>query len=331
VLPPLKKLMLFCALTLSIASTPTGTSFAVECGELLEILGNPVARFADREKVLELSARELFTYSVGNVREGANPILNRALADAQKAGVEVIAIESEALSGDPKMVAFAKRLNGNGALFFDFNGKPVLALGRNIPEELAVHEIRHLNDFLKTTAQWQAEGMTREEALEKYREAMTTNELTYTLERNAIIAQLKHRYRGTGFQLDDPNLIERVIYPETSLLITKGLMMYGKDGSYRAGDVMDKAVRKALMIQRRRFQRLQTAITSEKDPVRRAEVTKRADTLKSVRTLYDQMFPPGSLDDSQAQLAQSSFMESLRRQLPKLPGLKGPIFSIDRE
>jgi hypothetical protein len=288
-------------------------TYASGCGPLLAMLGNPVERFADREKILEMSGRDMFTYSVGNVRTGANPILNQAIADATKAGVEVIAIESESLSADPTMVAFAKRLNGNGAFFIDMNGKPLLALGRDIPEELAVHEIRHLNDFLTTFAKWQAEGMSREDALHRYREEMTTSELTYTLERNAIIAQLKQRHRGTGFQLDDPNLIERVIYPEMSLLITKGLAMYGQDEKYKAGEVMDKAVWKALMIQRLRFHR------------------KPSDSLKSVRTLYDQMFPPGSLDEGQLQMMQGLFMERLRKQIPRLSGLKGPAFVIDRE
>jgi len=304
---------------------------ANDCTTSLVILGNPVLRFPERERILEMSSRELFTHAIGRVQPGKNPILNKAIADAEAAGVEVIAIESQALLSTPEVEAFAERMNGNGAFFLDMDGKPTLALGKNISEELAVHEIRHLNDFLKTTGQWEREGMTRDDARIRYREAQMTTSLTYALERNAIIEQLKFRYRGTGFRLDDPNLIERVIYPEMSVLISKGVLMGGDDEHFTASGTMDKAIWKALMIQRQRYNRLQTEIAAEKDPGRRAALVERANALKSARTLFDAMFPHGSLDEGQMWLVQSLFGSRALAQLERLKTLRQNTFTIDRE
>ncbi len=309
-----------------------GASFA-EVLKCAGLLGNPFSVYEETEPIHSLSNRSLLTIRVGTLTMGKSPLLNEALTLAAQYGVQVIVVRTEALELTPFYQRAAERMNEAGA-FYTPGGDPVLVLGVNLKEEFAVHEITHLKDYIKTVQRFEALGLAREAAMQEAdmnRQSLVEH---YAWERAAITNQLKNRYKNSGFDLWDANLIERLTYPESSLLISRNLILRGSDDGMESNQVMDRAIWKAMVVQRLRFIDLKKSATHFRQADKEAEarlLDLQAQLLKRVTTLFDQLFPPDDLSQNQRQMVAGLFSARFAFALKKLKELKENSFVIDAE
>lgn len=287
-----------------------------------DVLGNPVALFAEVEPLDGLSNRSLLVLRLGAPQKGKNALLNGALDLAAEYGVQVYVVRYEALAENEFFKRAAAHLNTAGA-FYTPDGDPVLALGTELSEEFAVHEITHLKDYVAAVKKFEGRGMSREAAMH---EARMNNQLLgehYSWEHRAIINQLKHRYRNNGFDLWDHNLIERLVYPEVDLLLSRHLVLRGEDDGLRADEIMDKAIWKAMIVQRLRYQ----ALLKKGDTAALGQ----AKALRSALALFNQLFPPTDLTPEQRQLVGGLFGVRFKIAAKRLADLKDNSFAVDAD
>ena len=314
----------------AVVASPASAFGYSRCAQLL---GNPYLR-QDYERVNGMSNGELLTVRIGTLQKGDNPFLNDALDLAKAYGVRVVVHHTEAIHRDPFFQRAADRVNMAGSFSTDNEGEPQLAFGSGLDPEFAVHEITHLKDYVAKVKRFEAQGMSRADA--KHAARMNEQSLPEhrAWERVAVINQLKYRYRHTGFELWDNNLIERLCYPEVAVLVTRGLILRGNDDGLDSREVMDRAIWKALVIQRLRYRFLMVKAAKLRADLQTttAELAERqARELRRATVLFDQMFPATDLGKGQLQLVRGLFVTQFRGQNARLAQLKDNSFSIDSE
>lgn len=303
---------------------------AVHC---IELLDNPILLHEPTRVELQ-SNRHLLTVRIGTLQKGKNAILNEALDLAAEYGIPVVVQHTEALTDDPFYRGVAEQQNRAGGFSTYVDSEPFLALGSALDPEFAVHEITHLKDYVAKLKRLETQGLSRAQA--KRVAAMSEQTLPEhrEWERRAVRNQLRYRYRQTGFNLWDGNLIERLIYPEVAVLLTRDLIKLGEGDGLTSRDMMDGAIWKALVIQRLRFRALMAEAAAQRNRGETAEASAtelRANELKRATILFNEMFPPSHLGEGDRYLLVSLFKTQFMGQLARLTRLRGNDFTIDRE
>lgn len=216
----------------------------------VKVLGSPIEYFAKKRHYQ--SGSSMTSYEIGRLVPGEDAHTNAILEEIRALGGEVTVLRIELKRADEATLKVAQAVDATGAFTVE-DDRPRLVVGQSITRELLVHEMTHFRDFMKILAEEKAKGLEGEEAIRSAGERMFSAEGMLATERHAVSRQLRERYRLTGFQPDDPGLIERMAYPEVAVMANRfGLIIQGET-PWGFDYLMDRAIWKALLIRELRY------------------------------------------------------------------------------